>query len=47
MVKRVGLYPGVQVDTGGTGVVSQGGGAALVEAVRVGSGAFDGVVAVA
>jgi hypothetical protein len=33
-VKRIGLYPRVQVDTSGTGVVSQGGGVALVETAR-------------
>jgi Transposase DDE domain group 1 len=33
-VKRSGLYPRVQVDTSGTGVVSQSGGVALVETVR-------------
>lgn len=35
MVKNIGLYPGVRVDTAGTGVVSQSGGVALVEAIRV------------
>jgi hypothetical protein len=34
-VKRSGLYPRVHVDTEGTGVVSQAGGAGLVETVRV------------
>lgn len=34
-MKRNGLYPGVQVDTCGTGIVSQAGGVALVETVRV------------
>jgi hypothetical protein len=34
-VKRNGLYPRVQVDTKGAGVVSQGGGVALVETIRV------------
>jgi Transposase DDE domain group 1 len=33
-VKRIGLYPHVQVDTRGAGVVSQAGGVALVETVR-------------
>jgi hypothetical protein len=33
-VKRIGLYPRVQVDTGGAGVVSQAGGVALVETAR-------------
>jgi Transposase DDE domain group 1 len=33
-VKGIGLYPRVHVDTFGTGVVSQSGGVALVEAVR-------------
>jgi hypothetical protein len=33
-VKRIGLYPRVQADTGGAGVVSQAGGVALVETVR-------------
>jgi hypothetical protein len=34
-VKRIGLYPRVHADTGGAGVVSQAGGVALVETVRV------------
>jgi hypothetical protein len=34
-VKGSGLYPRVGVDTFGTGVVSQAGGVALVETVRV------------
>jgi hypothetical protein len=34
-VKRSGLYPGVQADASGSGVVSQAGGVALVETVRV------------
>ena len=34
-MKNIGLYPRVQVDTDGTGVVSQAGGVALVETVRV------------
>jgi Transposase DDE domain group 1 len=34
-VKRIGLYPRVHADTSGAGVVSQGGGVALVETVRV------------
>jgi Transposase DDE domain group 1 len=34
-VKNIGLYPRVHADTNGTGVVSQVGGVALVEAVRV------------
>jgi Transposase DDE domain group 1 len=34
-VKGIGLYPRVQADTRGAGVVSQSGGVALVEAVRV------------
>jgi hypothetical protein len=34
-VKRIGLYPRVRADRGGVGVVSQAGGVALVEAVRV------------
>jgi hypothetical protein len=34
-VKNIGLYPRVHADTNGTGVVSQAGGVALVEAVRV------------
>ena len=34
-MNRNGLYPRVQADTGGTGVVSQAGGVALVETVRV------------
>ena len=33
-MKRNGLYPRVQADTLGSGVVSQGGGVALVETVR-------------
>jgi hypothetical protein len=33
-VKRIGLYPRVRADTDGVGVVSQGGGVALVEAAR-------------
>jgi hypothetical protein len=33
-VKRIGLYPRVQADTNGAGVVSQAGGVALVETVR-------------
>jgi hypothetical protein len=33
-VKNIGLYPRVHADTNGTGVVSQAGGVALVEAVR-------------
>lgn len=33
-MKRIGVYPRVQVDTNGTGVVSQAGGVALVETVR-------------
>jgi hypothetical protein len=35
VVKNIGLYPRVQVDTSGTGVVTQAGGVTLVEAVRV------------
>lgn len=35
MVKRIGLYPRVHADTSGDGVVSQAGGVALVETVRV------------
>jgi hypothetical protein len=34
MVKRIGLYPRVQADTFGAGVVSQSGGVALIETVR-------------
>jgi Transposase DDE domain group 1 len=34
-VKRIGWYPRVQVDTTGSGVVSQAGGVPLVETVRV------------
>ena len=34
-MKRIGLYPRVRADRGGVGVVSQAGGVALVEAVRV------------
>jgi Transposase DDE domain group 1 len=34
-VKGIGLYPRVDVDTNGVGVVSLGGGVALVETVRV------------
>ena len=34
-MKNIGLYPRVQVDTNGTGVVAQAGGVALVETVRV------------
>jgi Transposase DDE domain group 1 len=34
-VKNIGLYPRVQADTSGTGVVSQAGALALVETVRV------------
>jgi hypothetical protein len=34
-VKRIGLYPRVHADTSGAGVVSQAGGVALVETVRV------------
>jgi hypothetical protein len=34
-VKRIGLYPRVHADTNGEGVVSQGGGVALVETARV------------
>jgi hypothetical protein len=34
-VKRIGLYPRVHADTSGVGVVSQAGGVALVETVRV------------
>jgi hypothetical protein len=34
-VKRIGLYPRVHADTYGAGVVSQAGGVALVETVRV------------
>jgi Transposase DDE domain group 1 len=37
-VKRSGLYPRVQADTGGSGVVSQAGGVALVEMVRLVAG---------
>jgi Transposase DDE domain group 1 len=33
-VKRIGLYPRVQADTRGAGVVSQAGGVALIETVR-------------
>jgi Transposase DDE domain group 1 len=33
-VKRIGLYPRVQADTRGAGVVSQAGGVALVETIR-------------
>jgi hypothetical protein len=33
-VKRIGLYPRVAADTNGAGVVSQGGGVALVETAR-------------
>ncbi len=33
-MKRIGLYPRVRVDTSGIGVVSQGGGVALVETAR-------------
>jgi hypothetical protein len=49
-VKRIGLYPRVQVDTFGTAVVSQSGGLGLVEAARasgLGSCAVDGAVALA
>jgi hypothetical protein len=35
-VKCIGLYPRVQVDTNGTGVVSQAGGVLLVETARAG-----------
>lgn len=35
MVKRNGLYPRVRADTNGAGVVSQAGGVALVETLRV------------
>jgi hypothetical protein len=35
VVKRIGLYPRVRADTSGSGVVSQAGGVALVETVRV------------
>jgi hypothetical protein len=35
VVKRIGLYPRVHADTSGDGVVSQAGGVALVETVRV------------
>jgi hypothetical protein len=34
VVKRIGLYPPVQADTFGAGVVSQSGGVTLVETVR-------------
>lgn len=34
MVKSIGLYPRVQADTPGTGVVWQAGGVALVDTVR-------------
>ena len=34
-MKRIGLYPRVHVDTNGVGVVSQAGGVALVETIRV------------
>jgi hypothetical protein len=34
-VKRIGLYPRVHADMSGVGVVSQAGGVALVETVRV------------
>jgi hypothetical protein len=33
-VKRIALYPRVRADTTGVGVVSQGGGVALVETIR-------------
>jgi hypothetical protein len=33
-VRRNGMYPRVQADTSGTGVVSQAGGVALVETIR-------------
>jgi hypothetical protein len=35
VVKSIGLYPCVQADTSGTGVVSQAGAVALIETVRV------------
>jgi hypothetical protein len=34
-VKRIWLYPRVVADTGGTGIVSQAAGVALVETIRV------------
>ncbi len=34
MVKRIGLYPWVQPDTSGAGIVSQAGAVSLVEMLR-------------
>jgi len=44
-VKNIGLYPRVQADTAGTGVVSRAGALALVETVR--AAGLDGVLSVA
>jgi Transposase DDE domain group 1 len=44
-VKRIGLYPRVDADTNGAGVVSQGGGVALVETAR--AAGLDGALSAA